>query len=318
MNENPVSSNLSDEQNSLNQPQSTSAPAPVAPPTTSVLPPTTLAELSSILRGEHELLAASFEQLEDLEIEIPTSYEAVDGEQSLKEAVGLSDLSGMLALRIAGPVAQTFVEMACAGAKIEVGESAFEPVLAGDASLVSIALLSRIREQEYLLWDVSARARLLDSWLQFLAATEQDGIAPFEDLQLEDISFQSLPLLLSGPRIHEVLDDYVSEPLPEPGFIKQQNLDKIKTLVAALPAPFKQSYLVMVPPESARVLWRSFLSFIFVNPVGREALLDEAQMHAYWFVWLRSHDRIERDAAALRAWGLVRREADFVGARALK
>ena len=46
--------------------------------------------------------------------------------------------------------------------------------------------------------------------------------------------------------------------------------------MAAPPMGDEPCYLVLVPPRAARVLWRSFLSFKVVNPVGSASLANRA------------------------------------------
>lgn len=276
-----------------------------------------VAELASFLRTEHELLAAQFKFFEELESELPIAYAGVDEVAVLRNDVGLTDLSGMSAALIAGPVAQAFIEMICAGRKPAVGEACFEPVLAGDASLISISLLSRTGDSEYLLCDVSPRASLLDAWLHFIATAQQNDIAPFKEIQLEDASFELVPLLLTGPEASLVLSDCLAGDVPAAGQVRSLELDKIRCLVTSLPKPFDKAYLVMAPPQYARVLWRSFLSFTNVNPVGRTTLFAEAKQMAVWVSWLHSTDRIEKSAQELQTFDLLRQGSDFVGARAL-
>ena len=72
---------------------------------------TSVAELASLLRTEHELLGAQFEFFEELESELPIAYAGVDETAALRTDIGLIDLSGMSVTLIAGPVAQAFIEM---------------------------------------------------------------------------------------------------------------------------------------------------------------------------------------------------------------
>lgn len=278
---------------------------------------TSVAELASFLRTEHELLGAQFEFFEELESELPIAYAGVDETAALRTDIGLIDLSGMSVTLIAGPVAQAFIEMVCAGRRLAVGEALFEPVLAGDASLISIPLLLRTGDSEYLLCDVSSRASLLDAWLHFIATAQQNDSAPFKEIQLEDASFKLVPLLLAGPGANSVLSDYLTGEVPTTGQVRSLELDKIRCLVTSLPKPFDKAYLVMVPPHYVRVLWRSFLSFTRVHPVGRTALFAQAEQMTPWVSWLHSTERIKKSARELQTLNLLRQESDFIGARAL-
>jgi aminomethyltransferase len=77
--------------------------------------------------------------------------------------------------------------------------------------------------------------------------------------------------------------------------------------------------MVLVPPAFARVLWRSFLSFTYVTPVGREALRSWALGTKLGDVvgWLEQQDRVQVPRQELISRGLVRADGGFVGERGL-
>jgi aminomethyltransferase len=76
------------------------------------------------------------------------------------------------------------------------------------------------------------------------------------------------------------------------------------------------AYVLLVPKTAARVMWRSLLSFTWVEPVGRTAVLG-TWSQLPWAQRLDSTDVVEIAEQDLRAWGLLRRGNDFVGARGI-
>ncbi len=271
------------------------------------------------LYGEHLLLGGTFAGDDQL-LAMPTHYGDPSSERpSFSEGCALVDLSGMAAMLVSGPGADSFVHACCAQAPLSVGECGFGAIVTGDGSIASVPLVARTGDAEYLLWDPLERGLMLQPWLGFLAAIEQDGFRPYEGVNVEDVSDSLVPLLLWGPQATAVLGDYVRDLscLPAPGTVANVTLDRIETLVASLPGLDVPSFLLLVPPRAARVLWRSLLSFPIVTPVGSASLSSHAR-HAYpWVGHAQLDGRLELAFEQLVEWELARAEADFIGARAL-
>ena len=273
------------------------------------------------LHEEHLLLGASYEALEEWLLAAPRTYGDLAVElASIQEGCALCDLSGMTGVLISGEGAEGFVRASCAHGAQAVGECRFGAVVTGDGSVASIPLVARTGDAEYLLWDPTARGMGLLPWLSFLVGIEQDGFRPFADVSVEDVSSSLVPLLLWGPAATSILCDYVhaAEELPRPGEVRQVMLDRIGCLVAAPRIDEQPSYLVLVPPQFARLLWRSFLSFPVVTPIGSSALAQTCSETLPWVRRMLDEARMEMTLSELLEHGLARPEGGFVGARALE
>ena len=272
------------------------------------------------LLEEHLLLGAVLGEDQGYGLLGPRSYGA-SGERMLSEDVTyLCDLTGMSATLVTGPSSELFVSAAYAGEIPPVGQCSFGAVLSGDGSLISIVLLAHTGDREWLLWDPSPRALVLEQWLGFLSRIEQDGVAPFADVAIEDVSSSLVPLLLAGPKAREILSDYVDATcgLPEAGQVRDVRLDRIATLVAGVPKHTQEAFLVFVPPAQARVLWRSLLSFVELEPQGVDFVVERASTHWDWPAWLGEEGKLMPSAAALRSCDLVRESGGYVGQRGLR
>ena len=270
----------------------------------------------SILHTELEYLGAQFS----------TSTEGFNlaqsfyGEKPLEEALkdcALIDLSGIGYTLLSGVAAQNFVEAVFAGKQLEVGEASFECALTGDGSLSSIGLLARSGQNEYVVLDASERSLVLDEWLSIIASVEQNGVAPYAEVSLEDATPLLTPLLLAGKKAKKVLMDYLGEQkLPEDSKLCNLMLDQtIPALVANVSTKKVPAYLVMVPPVHTVILFRSLLSFETVHPLGHKQLIEGLKTYLPWFSELASNTKVVVAKDKLESWGLLRASDDFIGAR---
>ena len=272
------------------------------------------------LYEEHLLLGALYDSLEDWLLAAPATYGDLDAERAAHtEGCSLCDLSGMSSLLLSGAGVEGFVNAAFGTAPRHVGECSFGAVVTGDGSVTAIPLIARTGDTEFLVWDPSPRGMTLQPWLSFLANIEQDGYKPFAEVTVEDVSSALVPLLVWGPQATSVLGDYVSslDLLPKPGHVSSVMLDRIACLVAAPELDDNPCYLVFAPPQAARVLWRSLLSFPVVMPMGHKALAEGGMASLPWVASVLAEGRLELALAELLAHGLVRPEGGYVGARGL-
>lgn len=274
-----------------------------------------------VLAAEHLLLGALMGSLDDGGPDVPLRYADTDAEATaLADGTALCDLSGLYAAKMAGSSAEAFCSAVFGGRKLAVGECAFEPVFMGDGRLASVPLLARTGDQEYVLWDASPSADLLAAWLSFMSDIEQNGYRPYAGLDFEEESTALVPLLLWGDEARTILHDYVrkDDRLPEAGHITDVSLDgTIATLVLSPKLDGRPSYLVLVPPAYARIVWRSLLSFQSLAPVGQAICRQRISETLPWGKLLLSAEPHEVDAKSVKAWGIMRKEHVFVGARAL-
>ena len=270
----------------------------------------------SILHTELEYLGAQF----STSTESFNLAQSFYGEKPLEEALkdcALIDLSGIGYTLVSGVAAQNFVEAVFAGKQLEVGEASFECALTGDGSLSSIGLLARSGQNEYVVLDASERSLVLDEWLSIIASVEQNGVAPYAEVSLEDATPLLTPLLLAGKKTKKVLMDYLGEQkLPEDSKLCNLMLDQtIPALVANVSTKKVPAYLVMVPPVHTVILFRSLLSFETVHPLGYKQLIEGLKTYLPWFSELASNTKVVVAKDKLEGWGLLRASDDFIGAR---
>jgi len=270
----------------------------------------------SILHTELEYLGAQFSTSTEGFNLAQSFYGEKPFEEALKDCA-LVDLSGISYTLVSGTVAQNFVEAVFAGKQLEVGETSFECALTGDGSLSSIGLLARSGQNEYVVLDASERSLVLEEWLSIIASVEQNGVAPYAEVSLEDATPLLTPLLLAGKKAKKVLMDYLGEQqLPEDSKLCNLMLDQtIPALVANVSTKKVPAYLVMVPPVHTVILFRSLLSFEMVHPLGHKQLIEGLTTYLPWFAELATNTKVVVAKDKLEGWGLLRASADFIGAR---
>lgn len=278
------------------------------------------AERAGALAQEHLLLGADLRPSEDTGLLSVISYpREKDLDETLSSGAALADLTGSTYRLLTGAGAPALAAAALAGRRLSVGEAAFEAVVTGDGALAAVPLCLRCGDHELVLLDPTPRGAVAAGWIGFLSGIEQGGRAAFPEVELEEASGMLVPLLLAGAAAEAVLADYVraEEPLPGPGRVTSLHLDAIPALVARADDLGTPCYVVLVPPASARVLWRSLLSFTEVEPVGSRAVTALFEGRAPWSCALSPEGPARVGRARLASWGLMREEDDFVGARAL-
>lgn len=271
------------------------------------------------LYGEHVLLGASFSPAEDGQVMAVASYPSETGGAPDPDRAYLCDLSGSAYDLVSGSAAQALVDATFCGPKLKVGESRWECALTADGHVASVPLITRTGDAEYVLLDPSGRGEFASAWLSFIAGIEQDGYAPYKEAAIEDATDMLVPLVLCGGAATKVLSDYVDKTsdLPAAGCAKSIFLDRIGCVVASadLGLAGMPCYLVLVPKARAVVLWRSFLSFEQVSPVGLDTIRAQEASMLPWGALLVEKGQVDANGPELRAWGLVRSSRDFVGAR---
>lgn len=264
------------------------------------------------LYEEHLLLGARFG-----EEGIVEGYACEEADPT-EVGAGLADLTHMMCLVFGGDAAVPYVHATFAGRELKAGECAFEASLTGDGAIASIALVCRTGENEHVVFDLSPRSEILGTWLSFVAAIEQNGYAPYQDLTVDDATATHATLLLKGKEAPRILADYLGEaPVPAAGTVRELKLDAIPAIVVALPEPFEGAFLLLVSPTYARTIWRSLLSFPEVMPLGRQAMTVTFCKLLPWWAELSDADVIRHTAEDLMRWQLLRDGTDFIGARAL-
>jgi aminomethyltransferase len=275
--------------------------------------------VGTLLHHEHELLGATF-SADAQGVLAPDFYGSAQGEpEAFDTSCALCDVSSVRSLLVTGASAGQFVSVTLSCKELALGDLRFALVLAGDGMVVACVLVGRTGDSEYVIWCPPERVDALTDWLDDMADIDQDGFRPFADLSIADVTGRLQSLLLAGPDADRVLGDYLAPGvrLPRQGAICNIDLDDITCLVGRIRCGHDALTLLLVPPARTVALWRSLLSFDRVVPVGLSALWGRVETTQPGAVDLVDEPELRCDPTSLGLSGLLRRDATFVGARAL-
>ncbi len=262
---------------------------------------------------EHDALGASWRETQ-VGDRVVATYEGTSVDDA-RVGCGVTHLMGhTLALANDNP-AQPLVTATVAREPLSVGACGFGAIFSGDGHCVSTPLCLRTGDHETLLLDASDNGEAMGSWLLWAQSIEANGERAFADASVTDATDSLEALVLTGSSSDRVLTDYLhDQPLPRPGQVSALTLDKIPAIVASLPQGDEASmYLLLVPPTTVRVLWRSLMSFTECVPAGMDDLECLAKAPAPFFSTAAS----SLVAEDVHDYELVRTTSPFIGSRAL-
>ncbi len=273
----------------------------------------------NVLEGEHLLLGGSMEPDAQGRPEAAWYGDGAGEPAAFREGCALADVGSLVATCISGDAADAFVSAVFTCYVPAPGRLAGALSLMGDGRVVAPVILAGLAPTEFCVWCPAELAAGLGEWMRGIAAVESGGVAPYSSVEFSHGAPLSTTLMLAGPEAAVVLGDYLSEgaSLPGPGTLANVRLDAIDTVVMRPEVGSFSPYLVVVPDASARVLWRSLLSFQSVAPVGTSAVWGRVAEEAPGLVDFLDDPIGRRLPADLGLQGLLRPGDDFIGARAL-
>jgi aminomethyltransferase len=303
------------------------------------------------LLEEHQLLGAEFTTNQRGQ-QVPQAYPST-AEDAFTQGCALCDASSLGGVRIAGEAAPAFASLVFTCDELAPGEIAPALCLFGTSLVVAPVLVARTAASEFMAWTAAECFEGLMAWFEALAGAQgQDGPL-FEDLTIEPASPNLACLMLAGPLAPQILSDYTSE-LPAAGTLRDVHLDQISCVVAhlaiapltppaappadknpeageaaapaataaaaapAAPQEPQSIYLVLVSAGYARTLWRSFLSFPTVSPVGASRAWGYIASLLPGVVTFLENPTNPANPKTLHLMSLVRSNPSFIGARALE
>lgn len=274
---------------------------------------------ANVLEGEHLLLGATMEPGATGRPEAAWYGDGAKEPAAFREGCALADVGGLVATCVSGEAASAFMSAVFTSYVPQPGRVLGALALMGDGRVIAPALVAGLAENEFCVWCPGELSEGLVEWMRGIAAVESDGVAPYASVEFSCGAPLSCTLMLAGPDAAAVLGDYLAPgaSLPEPATLSNVRLDAIDTVVARPVVGSFVPYLIVVPDASAQVLWRSFLSFPNVCPVGTSAVWGRVAEEASGLVDFLDEPMAKRTPQDLGLEGLLRPGDGYIGARAL-
>lgn len=275
-----------------------------------------------ILYDEHVVLGANF-SLDEAGCEHVMSYphqssDTTDSKDLADHECCIADMSGVFYRVISGVDAQAYVSMLSATDHAGIGDTRLSCVLSGDGSVISYPYIAHSGDNEYVILDTSARSQTLDMWMDFVQHIKQDTYEPFAHVHIETYDEKLVPIALYGNGVNQLLLDYIPQ---DSAIFDNHRVDVISLdshITCLCLHPHQSWYLLFVPAKYARLMWRSFLSFLYVKPQPYHHACDYFCAGLPDELNVNSNDKLTLTYRVLKNYNLVRSDTSYIGARELQ
>lgn len=275
-----------------------------------------------ILYDEHVVLGANF-TLDEGGTEHVASYpqqspDTVESKNLADQECCIADMSGVFYRVISGVDAQAYISMLSATDHAGIGDTRLSCVLSGDGSVISYPFIAHSGDNEYVILDTSSRAQTLGMWMDFVQHIKQDTYEPFAHVRIETYDEKLVPIALYGSAADQLLLDYIDHDnaVFENGSVCAISLDGHITCLCLHPS--QSWYLLFVPARYARLMWRSFLSFAYVEPQPYQHACTRLCLSLPEELNVNSNDKLTLSYRVLNNYNLVRSDMSYIGARELQ
>lgn len=253
--------------------------------------------------------------------EMPVQYAGIVEEHNATRAsAGIFDVSHMSEFRIFGPDAEAYLSRVLTNdiSKIPgLGEAQYTLILTEDGGIVDDVIVYRTGDMEFMIiGNASNRAKDF-AWLQDHLPEIVEVGEGVNNIELVDESDKVGLIAVQGPKALQIVSELAGEGFEAPRRfnIVSTFLDGVPVMVARTGYTGEDGVEVLAANCDITGLWRAFLSFPEVTPVGlgaRDTLRLEMGYHLYG----NDMDEEVDPISAGLGW-VVRREGDYVGAEAI-
>ena len=205
--------------------------------------------------------------------EMPLRYSGdVKEHQTVRQAVGLFDVSHMGEFDVRGPGAASFLDQAVTNdvGALEVGQVLYSPMTRPDGGIVDDVLIYRLPDRHMVVVNASNVAKDFQ-WLKESAP---------QDVELKDVSDAFALLALQGPRAPEVLKGHVPDDALALGYYRamEGELFGVPAVISRTGYTGEDGFELYFHPRDAERVW--------------DALMDAGQPHGLEPIGLGARDTL--------------------------
>lgn len=271
------------------------------------------------LAAEHEALGASFTDFGGWRMPLKYSSE-MEEHRAVRSTAGMFDLSHMGEVRVVGPDAATFLNIALVGnlAKIETGKAKYSLICTAEGGIIDDLITYRMGEEEFLVIPNAANREVV-------AAALEERAAEFE-VEIWDESEGISLIAVQGPASAQIISSLVRA--DEIDLVENLSYYAHTTvtiggqeiLLARTGYTGEDGFELYLPNDKAGALWRALLeggSDFGLTPCGlacRDSLRLEAGMPLYGNELTTSRKPQEAGLPVVA----FSKEEDFIGRAALE
>jgi aminomethyltransferase len=249
--------------------------------------------------------------------EMPVQYGGIiDEHHTVRQRVGLFDLSHMGELWVSGPDAAAALAAALVSdpPRLAIGRAHYSMICAADGGIIDDLIVYRLADERFLLVPNASNR-------EAVAAALAERLAGF-DAALDDASLRTSLVAIQGPRAAEVLAAHTDVDLAALRYyaIAEGHAGGVPALIARTGYTGEDGFELFVDWAEALVVWRALLAAgasAGIAPCGlgaRDTLRLEAGMPLYGNELDREHNPFE---AGLGRVVKLDKAGDFVGRAAL-
>ena len=237
--------------------------------------------------------------------------------RTVRNAVGIVDVSTLAKFMITGPDAAALLEIVCATnvSKLAVGRGRYTFMLREDAMVMDDGTVWRLGENRYLLTSSTGGAKRMEAHLAYA----QRILAPLLRVSVVDIQEHFAGIALAGPLARDVLVKLTGIDAPAHMGVAHGHIADIPVLILAASYSGERAFEIYVTGHNAAPVWDALETETRARggcPYGLEALEFLRIEKGHVVVGGEADGRTT--AHDLRLEKMVRKAGGFIGASALE
>ncbi|MGQ9572593.1 MAG: glycine cleavage system aminomethyltransferase GcvT [Dehalococcoidia bacterium] len=246
--------------------------------------------------------------------EMPLQYKGiVEEHHTVRQRVGLFDVSHMGRLEVTGPDAAPFLRSLATYdiARLAVGEGHYAVVCQEDGGILDDVYVFRLGDERFLTVVNSANAERIGDWAQ-------QHLAPSLRARVEDRQAQTVMLALQGPQAAQQIARIVPSVAKalRPRHCTEVSLAEATAFISRTGYTGEDGFEVILPSQAGVGLWRSLVEQD-VQPCGLGAR-DSLRLEAALLLYGNDIDTTTNPLEAGLGWVVTFDDgADFIGREAL-
>ncbi len=248
--------------------------------------------------------------------DMPIQYSSIIEEtKTVRNSVGLFDVSHMGEIYIEGPDAVKFVDYIITNdfGSIKFGDAVYSPMCKEDGGIIDDLIAYKISKEKALL---VVNASNKDKDYEWIKKQSENF-----DVEVIDRSDEKALVALQGPKAEELLQKLADIKLNEIGFYQfaEGRVRGIKAQISRTGYTGEDGFEIMVEAEAAVPLWRSLLEYgseYGIKPAGLGAR-DLLRLEASYLLYGNDMDESTNPIEAGISWAVKLDKGDFIGREAL-